>query len=437
MDALDQLWVAWQPIVDIAAGTVLGYEALIRGPDDGPLAMPAALFAWAEAAGRAANLDAACKRLAYETAQGRWADPAQRLFLNVDTRWASLPDPWEQGRPGEIPLAVEVSEARSVLEDDVLLAAVARWRQAGHLVVIDDYGTGYAGPGEVLALQPDIIKLDRILIAGIDHDVQKQSLVRAISGWTDDMGIGLLAEGVETAEEWASVRRLGCDYAQGFYLGRPEAARLPAGVTPRAAVPARARPPEASRPAIHPVLAWYGRALAEAPIPSYVVDRRRGMVAWNRAAEELLGYPADQLVGQQCMQSPLDHRNAAGRLLCRGFCPLVHSMAEQTAHAAVVSVARADGTRETLEVWVTPLVDGASGRVVGALEQFRPWRADVGALQDRAGAPSAAAEGPAATRPTALGMAQPPVSPDPHGSQRDAVAAGDPEETWLRVVAPS
>lgn len=284
MDALDQLWVAWQPIVDVAAGTVLGYEALIRGPADGPLAMSAALFAWAEAAGRAADLDAACKHLAYETAQGRWADPAQRLFLNVDTRWASLPDPWEQGRPGQIPLAVEVSEARSVLEDDVLLDAVARWRRAGHLVVIDDYGTGYAGPGEVLALQPDIIKLDRILIAGIDHDVQKQSLVRAIRGWTDDMGIGLLAEGVETAEEWASVRRLGCDYAQGFYLGRPEAARLPPVAPLRVAVPTRPRRPAAVRPAIHPVLAWY---------------------------------------------------------------------------------ARADGMRQTLEVWVTPLVDGASGRVVG------------------------------------------------------------------------
>ncbi len=398
MDPLETLWVAWQPIIDLAAGAVMGYESLIRGPEDTALAMPAALFAWAHDAGRAAALDHACKRLAYEIARNRWTDPGHRVFLNIDARWAVLPEPWEQGRAGELPLAVEVSEARSVLEDEALLAALARWRRFGHLVVVDDYGTGYAGPGEVLALQPDIVKLDRILIAGIDHDVQRQSLVRAVRTWTDDLGIGLLAEGVETAEELATVRRLGCDYAQGFYLGRPAAALLPTAAKPVGADPGRPRPGvvrESVRPAAHPVLAWYAQAVAEAPIPSYVVGRRREIVAWNRAAEVLLGYPASQLVGQRCMQGPLDHRDAAGRALCRGFCPLVHSMPDQAVHAAVVSVAQADGARQDLEVWVIPLVDGASGRVVGALEQFRPVRGPAMARPARAGdTPAGPPEGP-------------------------------------------
>lgn len=423
MDPLEQLWVAWQAIMDLAAGRVMGYESLIRGPEDTPLAMPAALFAWAHDAERAAALDQACKRLAYEGAQNRWTDPTHRVFLNIDARWAVLPDPWEQGRAGEIPLAVEVSETRSVMEDETLLAALDRWRRSGHLVVVDDYGAGYAGPGGVLALQPDIVKLDRILVAGIDHDVQKQSLVRAVRTWTDDLGIGLLAEGVETAEELAAVRRLGCDYAQGFYLGRPAAALLPPTAQSVRGSLARSRPHvvrEPARPAVHPVLAWYAQAMAEASIPSCVVDRRRTMVAWNQAAEALLGYPARQCVGQRCMQSPLDHRDGAGRLLCRGACPLVHSMAEQVVHATVVNGARADGTRQALEIWVTPLWEGTSGRVVGALEQFRPvgdlptasaasaGDRPVGAMEGLRNTPRAGGVGPLLTgMPTAEGR-QPP-----------------------------
>ncbi len=367
MDLLEQLWVAWQPIVDLHTSRVVGYESLIRGPAATPFATPAALFAWAEAAGQAPALEETCKRLAYEAAHDLWADPTQRVFLNIDGRWPKLPDRWDAGAAGEIPLAVEVSEARSVLNDEGLLAALERWRRHGHLIVMDDYGTGYAGMAEALVLQPDLVKLDRALIAGVDHHGQKQSLVRAVRSWTDDLGIELLAEGVETAAELAAVARLGCDYAQGYYLAEP-ARRLPpvSGPVPRTAPPA----PAAAHPS--PALAFYAQAVADSAIPSYVVDRRRELVAWNRAAEALLGHAAGQLVGQRCAMGPLDHRDAAGRLLCRGFCPLAHSMAEQAVHTMVVSAADAGGQRHRVETWVTPIFDTALGRVVGALAQFRP-----------------------------------------------------------------
>ena len=311
-------------------------------------------------------MEETCKRLAYETARHLWVDPTQRVFLNIDGRWPALPDRWDTGAAGEIPLAVEVSEVRSVLTDDALLGALERWRHHGHLIVMDDYGTGYAGMAEALVLQPDLVKLDRALIAGVDHHGQKQSLVRAVRSWTDDLGIELLAEGVETAAELAVVVRLGCDYAQGYYLAEP-ARRLPpvSGPVPRTAPPA----PAAAHPS--PALAFYAQAVADSAIPRYVVDRRRELVAWNRAAEALLGHGAGQLVGQRCAMGPLDHRDAAGRLLCRGFCPLAHSMAEQAVHTMVVSAADAGGQRHRVETWVTPIFDTALGRVVGALEQFR------------------------------------------------------------------
>ena len=111
--------------------------------------------------------------------------------------------------------------------------------------------------------------------------------------------------------------------------------------------------------------------VADSAIPSYVVDRRRELVAWNRAAEQRLGHAAGQLVGRRCAAGPLDHRDGDGRLLCRGFCPLVHSMAEQVVHTMVVSAADAEDARHLVETWVTPIFDSALGRVVGAVEQFR------------------------------------------------------------------
>ena len=376
MDLLDQLWVAWQPIVELDTGSVVGYESLIRGPVGTSFATPAALFAWAEAAGQSSALDALCKRLAYETAHGLWAEPTQRVFLNIDGRWPELPEPWDAGAGGEIPLAVEVSEARSVLNDEGLLAALERWRQHGHLIVMDDYGTGYAGMAEALVLQPDLVKLDRALIAGVDHNLQKQSLVRAVRAWTDDLGIALLAEGVETAAELAAAARLGCDFAQGYYLAKP-AAGLP-GVSAR--VP-RAAPTTFRAAHPSPALAFYAQAVADSAIPSYVVDRRRELMAWNAAAERLMGHPEAELVGRRCAAGPLDHRDAAGRLLCRGFCPLVHSMAEQAVHTAVLNAADAEGGRHVVETWGTPIFDTTLGRVVGALEQFR----EVGEPQESAG----------------------------------------------------
>ena len=366
VNLLAQLWVAWQPILDLHTDTVAGYESLIRGPAGTPFATPAALFAWAETEGQAPALEETCKRLAYETAHDLWTDPTHRVFLNIDGRWPHLPERWDSGAAGEIPLAVEVSEARSVLNDDGLLTALERWRRHGHLIVMDDYGTGYAGMAEALVLQPDLVKLDRALIAGVGHNIQKQSLVRAVRAWTDDLGIALLAEGVETAEELAAVARLGCDYAQGYYLAEPAPELRPVS---RRRLHTPLSPPPAANPS--PALAFYAQAVADSAIPSYVVDRRRELVAWNRAAENLLGHPAQQLVGRRCAGGPLDHRDADGHLLCRGFCPLVHSMAEKVVHAMPVTVADAAGARRNVETWVTPIFDTTLGCVVGALEQFR------------------------------------------------------------------
>jgi PAS domain S-box-containing protein len=365
-DLLSRLWIAWQPIWDIRTDTVVGHEALIRGPARTRWATPAQLFAWAEGVGRGEELERQCRQLAWRAAESGW--PAgQRLFLNVDGRWPELPEPWEQPDAAAVPLAVEISEHHPALDNPALQSALARWRKLGHLIAIDDYGTGYAGAATVLALQPDLLKLDRRLIAGIDADTQKQSLVAALRRWTEDLGVLLLAEGVETAAELDMVRQLGCDLAQGFYLGRPRRRWIRG--QPREArtplVPVVGRPPE-------PALQFYAGAIADSAVASYVVDRRRCLVAWNHAAAELLGYEHAEVVGRRCFDSPFQHRDREGHRLCVGACPLVRSMATGKSGQAVVSVRLRDGSRRLIQMWVTPLFDPARGEVVGALEQFRP-----------------------------------------------------------------
>ncbi|MDA8200655.1 MAG: EAL domain-containing protein [Thermaerobacter sp.] len=370
MEILQRLWVAWQPIVDLADGTLVGHEALIRGPIGSALALPADLFAWGERTGRARQLEEACRQHVFAASQECWPSDKPRLFLNVDGQWPVLSDEWEHPVPDAIPLAIEVSEHRSALDNPALLAALVRWRQAGHLIVIDDYGTGYAAAATVLAVQPDILKLDRQLIAFIDEDVRKQSLVRALRTWTHDLGIRLVAEGIETEEELAALTDLGCDYGQGFLLGRPNALMVEG--SPVDSQRRRARVAAAESLGVDPTLVLYAQSIAGSPIASYVVDRRRRMVAWNEAAASLLGYEPVELVNQRCFQSPLDHRNQEGQRLCTAVCPLVHSMAMKRAHAAVTSIQRADGQRQLVQVWVTPLFGAPEGRVVGALEQFEP-----------------------------------------------------------------
>lgn len=366
-DLLSQLWVAWQPIVDLSQGMLVGHEALIRGPVDSPWATPAALFPWAEESGCARDLEQRCRALALAPAATIW-ESGHYLFLNVDGRWPKLPEPWDHRAVNGCSLVLEFSERQPLVDNPALLSAMARWRHAGHLLALDDYGTGYATATVALAIQPHIIKVDRALIAGIDQDARKQSIVRAIRGWTQDLNIRLVAEGIETAGELACAQDLGCDYGQGFLLGRP--APTLAMETPGDHPRLISMEDTAAR-SVAPALALYVDAIRDASVPSYVVDTRRRMVGWNRAAEALLGFTAETLVGHACFRSPLDHQDRAGHRLCVGDCPLIDAMAQRMPVRERVSVRTRTGSRRVVDVSVVPILDTATGRVAGALEQFQ------------------------------------------------------------------
>ena len=121
-------------------------------------------------------------------------------------------------------VVVEITEHRRASEPTLSTAAVRRLRGEGVRVAIDDAGTGYSDLRQILELQPDIVKLDRALIDGVDTDPVKAALLQALVVFGRDTGTELVAEGVSTEAIRDALRDLGVEYGQGYALGRPEPA---------------------------------------------------------------------------------------------------------------------------------------------------------------------------------------------------------------------
>ena len=139
----------------------------------------------------------------------------RRLPLALDSpSWCSL-------RRAPEALVVELTEHAVVEDYDILTRSLDLLRQMGVRVAVDDAGSGYASLRHILRVKPDLIKLDVSLIADIDHDRDKLALATGITSFAREVGIKVLAEGIETAAQLECVTTLGVDYAQGYHLGRP------------------------------------------------------------------------------------------------------------------------------------------------------------------------------------------------------------------------
>ena len=216
------LSIALQPIVHIArcdGDTWTAVEALARFSDGRG---PDVWFADAQAAGLGVDLEL----LAIEKALERLALLPADVSLSINASPSMILDP--RLRRVLAPLGtrlrqvtLEVTEHAAVSAYDDIRDALAPLREAGMLLAIDDTGAGYASFTHVLTLRPDVIKVDRSLIAGIDGDAGRRALVTAIVLLALELDATVTAEGVETAEELASVRHLGVDHAQGYLLAKP------------------------------------------------------------------------------------------------------------------------------------------------------------------------------------------------------------------------
>jgi EAL domain-containing protein (putative c-di-GMP-specific phosphodiesterase class I) len=212
---------AFQPIFDLVSREVVGAEALSRFSTE-PVVTPDVWFADAERVGQGR----AFELLAIRTALASVAMLPDNLYvaLNVSPSTLACPELLATLLASGIAsdrLVVEVTEHTSIPDYAPLQAARTQLRTNGIRLAVDDAGSGYASFRHIVALVPDIIKLDRGLISGIDHDEAGRALVAAVVMFACESGAVLVAEGIENAGELAAIESIGVSAAQGYHLGRP------------------------------------------------------------------------------------------------------------------------------------------------------------------------------------------------------------------------
>lgn len=217
--ALQGLWIAYQPIVR-TDGTIFGHEALLRS-DLKALPHPGAMFDAAERLGRVHDLGRAVRVRAAASID----DPAgPSLFVNVHALELIDADLYAATAPLSSrarTVVLEVTERSSFERVPELRDRIKVLRELGYRIAVDDLGAGYAGLTSFAALEPEVVKLDMALVRGVDREPIKRRLVGSMARLCRDLGILVVAEGVETPAERDVLVDLGCDLLQGYLFGRP------------------------------------------------------------------------------------------------------------------------------------------------------------------------------------------------------------------------
>ncbi|WLI74710.1 GGDEF domain-containing protein [Halomonas alkalicola] len=229
--ANEELAPHFQPIVDVARREIHGYEALIRGPSGTLLHAPQRLFEVALQTGRLVELDLLCRRIAIERFVALRLEG--KLFLNVMPA-TLLERDFREGltlgfldRAGLAPgrVVIELTEHHPILDYQAMRQAMQHYRDMGFRVALDDLGAGHSSLRHWAELRPDIVKLDRHFISGIDTRPDKREFLRSLLDVARSLGCELIIEGVETAEEQRCLWELDRSLAlmQGYYFARPSA----------------------------------------------------------------------------------------------------------------------------------------------------------------------------------------------------------------------
>jgi EAL domain-containing protein (putative c-di-GMP-specific phosphodiesterase class I) len=217
----DALRIVGQPICSLDGLETVGMEALARfaGP---PKRGPDRWFAEASQVGRRTELElvAAARALA------RLDELPPTVYLAVNVSPTTLATPAFRRLLAATPpsrVVIEITEHAPIDDYEKLNAILASMRANGVRLAIDDAGAGFASLRHILRLEPDFIKLDITLVEAVEHDGSQQALAAGLISFSESIGAEIVAEGIETAEALAALRRLGVGYGQGYLLGRPEA----------------------------------------------------------------------------------------------------------------------------------------------------------------------------------------------------------------------
>ncbi len=218
---LDRLWMACQPIVNWEERRVFGYEALLRSGEPS-LPSPPEILEAAERLGRLPELGRLIRRRVAEEAQE--APPGIKFFVNLHAADLNDDDLYDRAAPLSSladRVVLEITERASLDVVKNVDQRMKKLRELGFVIAVDDLGSGYAGLTSFTLLDPALAKLDMSLIRGIDAHPRKQTIVRSMCRLCEELGILVVAEGVEKEAERDTLVALGCDLLQGYLFARP------------------------------------------------------------------------------------------------------------------------------------------------------------------------------------------------------------------------
>jgi diguanylate cyclase (GGDEF)-like protein/PAS domain S-box-containing protein len=223
--------VLYQPIVDLESETVSGYEALVRWihPVHGVVS-PADFIPIAEDTGLILPLGDFVFRQAAMDAR-RWSDEGVHAYVSVNLSPHQLMEPvWISRFEDHLAISglrasqvlLEITETTVMHDFDRAVEILSHLRAIGFRIALDDFGTGYSSLAWLHRLPIDVLKLDRTFVSQMQGQVV--TLIRGLVATAHDLGIQVIAEGIETEEQQALLREVGCRFGQGYRFGRPQPA---------------------------------------------------------------------------------------------------------------------------------------------------------------------------------------------------------------------
>jgi len=226
----EQISTYFQPIVSLKTGNIFAYEALVRGirKNSDVLITPRELFRRADQETVSREFDQLCRKKSLEQFSNFHSSSSAMMFMNINT---SIIDARSDENPhintitrqmGFDPqhIGLELIESKTDFPDDLINFA-NHYRESGFLIVIDDFGSEHSNLDRLIQIHPDIIKIDRSIISGIESDSYRQSILKSIHSLAEMTGSLCLAEGVETIAEIRMCHLLGVDLYQGFAIAYP------------------------------------------------------------------------------------------------------------------------------------------------------------------------------------------------------------------------
>ncbi|GAB6182219.1 bifunctional diguanylate cyclase/phosphodiesterase [Desulfotomaculum defluvii] len=219
--------IVYQPIVSLQTGTILGWEALTRGPKDSAFMFPTVIFNFAEEVGLLFPLEKVCRELAIKNFGQAYGN--QKLFLNIHPYIVNDPQ-FVKGETKKLlddsvltasNLVFEITERQSINDFGRFNKTLAHYRGQGYQVAVDDAGAGFSSLQTIAEIRPEYIKIDASLVRDIPTNRVKQALLETFVTFAEKIGCSIIAEGIETEEELTTLCSIGVHYGQGYFLAHP------------------------------------------------------------------------------------------------------------------------------------------------------------------------------------------------------------------------